>query len=71
MTETDRLREKYAKRKIGLTYRHAPGGADVLALCDTVDALVRVARNAIGAVDNVAAQNQLETELFWAMRRLT
>lgn len=70
MNELNYLREKYAKLDCGGVMCLAAGGADVLALCDAVDALIDVVRTAQRKAGDGDVANQLESELFWALRKL-
>jgi hypothetical protein len=63
--DTKAYRKKYARRQYGnnLFDRYPPGGADVIRLCDTVDALTAIVRDCqrrMCAED----QNEIERKLW-------
>ena len=65
MQTTTALRGKYAQRRTSAgKLRHAPGGEDVLHLCDLCDRLEQIVRHAQHQL-TTEQQNEIERRL-WA-----
>ena len=63
--DTKSYRKKYAKKSFGkdVFFRHPPGGADVIRLCDAVDRLIQIVRE-IQFDLPTEEQNEVERKLW-------
>lgn len=62
--DTTHYRKKYAKQKRGNHEAYPPGGADVMRLCDAVDALVLLINETKASIPPDAKLAHVERTLF-------